>query len=50
VQAVQTFHSLRHSAAITGGAFVANLSVCYFLWVTNGMGSGTSVKTFDAEP
>ncbi len=46
--AFQVFQSLCHSIAITGGAFVANLSVCYFLWGANGMGLGTSVKTFDA--
>jgi len=29
-------------------SFVANLSVCYFKWATNGMGRGTSVSSFDA--
>ena len=30
-------------------SFVANLSVCYFLWMANGIGIGASVKFFDAE-
>jgi hypothetical protein len=29
-------------------SFVANLSVCYFLWMANGIGIGASVKFFDA--
>jgi len=31
-----------------GGAFVANLLVCYFLWGLSGAGSGTSVTIFHA--
>ena len=46
--AVQVLQSLCHSPAIADGAFVANLSVCYFLWAVNGLGRGASVMIFDA--
>ena len=46
--AVQEFQSLCHSPANADGAFVANLSVCYFEWAANGLGSGASVMIFDA--
>jgi hypothetical protein len=42
------WHESCHLTAIVGGAFVANLSVCYFLWGLSGEGSGTSVTIFHA--
>ncbi len=49
LQAVRVFQPVCHSHAITGVAFVANLSVCYLAWKGRGSCRGTSGMIFNAQ-